>query len=136
MMADLTAFTWINTAGSATLVICGFLWIPAHGAAGAGAAWLMTHVVSQSLACVVLKQRGRLGAGMAGSWLLALAGTGAIAVLAVMAAQQGGSPWRAVQVAVLAGLALMFARRAKRIGLLPTGLRGLLLARAAAGARA
>jgi O-antigen/teichoic acid export membrane protein len=134
MLVNLRAFTWINGCGSAALVLLGFLLIPRYGAAGAGVAWLSTHLLSQLLACLVLRLHGRLAPGMVAAWLCGVMGVGF--VLAPLVFEAGARPGAGVMVAqagILTGMALVFFRLAVRAGLLPKGIGSLPMLRSRCG---
>ncbi|HEV2916053.1 MAG TPA: oligosaccharide flippase family protein [Pyrinomonadaceae bacterium] len=54
----------INSAWALIMVVAGIFLIPARGASGAAAAWLVAHIFSQILGLVALKRSGNLVAGM------------------------------------------------------------------------
>jgi O-antigen/teichoic acid export membrane protein len=84
LVVDLRVAAFINLGWAVSVVALATTLVPGYGAAGAAAAWLLSHVGSQVLVQGALRRRGRLPAGTAPLWSFATAGVIALAGLTVL----------------------------------------------------
>jgi hypothetical protein len=76
----------INGAWALLMIVAGIFLIPAAGASGAAATWLLAHMLSQVLGLLMLKRSGHLVAGMLTVSATAITGAFVFASLACLRA--------------------------------------------------